>query len=248
LKKSLSYALVVVLLLSVLVGGPNLGPYGVDVVSAATGETAPAPAAPTKAAPTKAAPTKAAPVAATAVTRLLVEGSFGSEVKLLQTILNDNGYILKVDGFFGKKTAAAVQNYQSKNGLKADGIVGPKTLAKLVPAKPATPAVPAKPATPAVDAVSTASIVDNTAAFEKAIGSSGTWIIATLKDIIIDKDIVLEGEYKNGKKDANGKDIIQRKIALYTQDANRNVTARFTLTAPKLTINSPQASIQHGTF
>lgn len=40
----------------------------------------------------------------------------------------------------------------------------------------------------------------------------------------------------------------QRKIALYTQDENRTVTARFTLTVPKMTINSIDCSIQHGTF
>lgn len=98
------------------------------------------------------------------------------------------------------------------------------------------------------DVTTTASIVDSNAAFEKAISSTGTWIIATLKDLTFDKDLSLDGEFKNGKKDANGKDVIQRKIALYTQDENRNVTARFTITAPKLTINSPAASIQHGTF
>ncbi|MDF2673443.1 MAG: hypothetical protein K0R09_1708 [Clostridiales bacterium] len=98
------------------------------------------------------------------------------------------------------------------------------------------------------DVTTTASIVDNADAFVKAISSTGTWIIATVKDVTIDKDIVLEGEFKNGKKDESGKDIVQRKIALYTQDENRNVTARFTLTAPKLTILSPEASIQHGIF
>lgn len=98
------------------------------------------------------------------------------------------------------------------------------------------------------DVKTTASIVDNADAFQKAISSTGTWIIATTKDLTIDKELVLEGEFKNGKKDANGKDIIQRKIALYTQDENRNVTARFTLTAPKLTILSPEARIQSGTF
>ena len=36
--------------------------------------------------------------------------------------------------------------------------------------------------------------------------------------------------------------------ALYTQDESRNITARFTLNAPKMTITSPEASIQHGTF
>jgi hypothetical protein len=99
-----------------------------------------------------------------------------------------------------------------------------------------------------LDAKTSASIVDNSTAFEKAISSNGTWIIAVTKDLAIDKDIVLDGEYKNGKKDTAGKDIIQRKIALYAQDANRNITARYTLTAPKFTINSPEASIQHGTF
>ncbi|PKM88730.1 MAG: hypothetical protein CVU87_06835 [Firmicutes bacterium HGW-Firmicutes-12] len=113
--------------------------------------------------------------------------------------------------------------------------------------KPAEPA-PVTPPEATPDVVTSASIVDNAAAFEKAISNNGTWIIATLKDLSFDKELVLDGEYTNGKKDDAGKDIIQRKIALYTQDEDRNVTDRFTLTAPKLTINSPEASIQHGTF
>lgn len=98
------------------------------------------------------------------------------------------------------------------------------------------------------DVVTTASVVKDADAFQKAISKDGKWIIAILNDLTIDKDLVLEGEFKNGKKDANGKELIQRKIALYTQDDKRNVTARFTLTAPKLTVKSPMASIQHGTF
>jgi len=101
---------------------------------------------------------------------------------------------------------------------------------------------------PDVDAVTTPSIVDKEADFEKAISNTGTWIICTLTDLTFDKELVLDGEFKNGKKDDSGNDIVQRKIALYTQDEERNVTERFTLTAPKLTINSPMASIQHGTF
>ena len=96
--------------------------------------------------------------------------------------------------------------------------------------------------------VTTASIVNTEAAFLKAISSTGTWIIATTQDLAINKDLVVEGEYKNGKKDTAGKDIIQRKIGLYTQDEDRKVTARFTLTAPKMTFNSPMGSIEHGTF
>lgn len=98
------------------------------------------------------------------------------------------------------------------------------------------------------DAVTTASIVNDADAFVKAASKGGTWIIATLGDLKVDKEIVLDGEFKNGKKDDKGNDVIQRKIGLYTQDADRNVTARFTLTAPKLTVTSPNASIQHGTF
>jgi len=98
------------------------------------------------------------------------------------------------------------------------------------------------------DVTTTASIVDNAEDFKKAISRTGTWIICLTKDLTLNEEIVLDGEFTNGKKDEQGQDIIQRKIALYTQDENRNVTARFTLTAPKLTINSPNARIQSGTF
>lgn len=92
------------------------------------------------------------------------------------------------------------------------------------------------------DATTTASIVNKEEDFEKALGTDGTWIICALKDLSFNKDLVLEGDFKNNK------DEVQRKIALYTQDEDRTVTNRFTLTAPKLTIKSPAASIQHGTF
>jgi len=98
------------------------------------------------------------------------------------------------------------------------------------------------------DVTTTASIVKDEASFEKAISKDGKWIIAILNDLTINKDLVLDGTFTNGKKDSAGKDVVQRKIALYAQDANKVVTARYTLTAPKITINSPNASIQHGTF
>jgi hypothetical protein len=116
---------------------------------------------------------------------------------------------------------------------------------------PTTPAATTAPTTAAgetPDAVTTASIVDNEEAFLKAISKTGTWIICLTKDLSTDKELLLEGEFKNGKKDDAGKDIIQRKIALYAQDENRNITARYKLTAPKLTISSPMASVQKGTF
>ena len=113
---------------------------------------------------------------------------------------------------------------------------------------PSTITSPGATSQGATDVQTTASIVDNEAAFKNAISSKGTWIIATLKDLTFTEDLVLDGDFTNGKKDTAGKDIVQRKIALYSQDENRIVTARYTLTAPKLTINSPMASIQHGIF
>jgi hypothetical protein len=110
-----------------------------------------------------------------------------------------------------------------------------------------TPAGTTAP-TAGADVVTTASIVNTEEAFLNAISANGTWIICLLQDMTIDQELMLEGEYKNGKKDDAGNDIIQRKIALYTQDENRTVTARFTLTAPKLTVTSPNARIQSGTF
>lgn len=98
------------------------------------------------------------------------------------------------------------------------------------------------------DTVATASVTDKEAVFEKTIGSGGNWIIAATKDLTFDHEIKLDGEFKNGKKNADGTEAIQRKIAIYTQDADHKVTGRFTLTAPKLTVTSPNARIQGGTF
>ena len=58
-------------------------------------------------------------------------GSSGSDVKKLQETLNNHGYNLVVDGQFGSKTQAAVRDYQSKNGLAVDGIVGANTWGSL---------------------------------------------------------------------------------------------------------------------
>ena len=60
-------------------------------------------------------------------------GSKGDEVKELQTALNNKGYNLSVDGVFGSKTQAAVKDYQSKNSLQVDGIVGKNTWGSLLP-------------------------------------------------------------------------------------------------------------------
>ena len=63
---------------------------------------------------------------------VLKKGSKGDEVVTLQKKLKQWGYYDgAVDGVFGSATQKAVQYFQRKNGLTADGIVGAKTAAAL---------------------------------------------------------------------------------------------------------------------
>lgn len=59
--------------------------------------------------------------------------SKGDWVKVAQARLVVNGIDVKVDGIFGPKTKAAVEEFQSTYNLVVDGIIGPKTWAKLYP-------------------------------------------------------------------------------------------------------------------
>ena len=68
-------------------------------------------------------------------TNNLRQGSKGSDVTDLQRLLNQNGYNLTEDGSFGPKTSAAVKDYQRKNGLEVDGIVGTNTWGALTNAQ-----------------------------------------------------------------------------------------------------------------
>ncbi|MCM3361906.1 polymer-forming cytoskeletal protein [Niallia sp. MER TA 168] len=95
------------------------------------------------------------------------------------------------------------------------------------------------------DVVTTASIVNEADALTSALSENGTWIVATLQDLTVDSDIVVAGEFHD-KGDA-AKDIY-RKLALYTQDDDRNIIDSFTLTAPKMTVQSENFKIQGGTF
>jgi len=57
---------------------------------------------------------------------LLKEGTRGKAVKKLQEKLGVGG-----DGQFGSGTEKAMRDYQTKNGLVADGMAGPATLAQM---------------------------------------------------------------------------------------------------------------------
>lgn len=58
-------------------------------------------------------------------------GDKGEAVKLLQTNLAWLGYKVDIDGSYGPQTSQAVRNFQGYEGLIADGIAGPVTLARL---------------------------------------------------------------------------------------------------------------------
>ncbi|KPU27453.1 cell wall hydrolase [Caloranaerobacter sp. TR13] len=67
-----------------------------------------------------------------AITRVLYWGSRGSDVKQVQSRLLKWGYYTgRVDGIYGAGTYRAVRRFQRKNGLKVDGVVGPRTAAAL---------------------------------------------------------------------------------------------------------------------
>jgi peptidoglycan hydrolase-like protein with peptidoglycan-binding domain len=75
--------------------------------------------------------------------RLLQYGSYGDDVRKLQTALNANGYNLDVDGGYGTKTRAAVVDYQKKNSLQVDGTVGNETWGSLASGSSVVSAPPA---------------------------------------------------------------------------------------------------------
>ena len=59
-------------------------------------------------------------------------GSSGSEVREIQTRLNEWGYYNgEIDGIYGSRTVAAVRQFQRSNGLTVDGIAGDSTLAAM---------------------------------------------------------------------------------------------------------------------
>src|SRR5580698_2090137 len=59
----------------------------------------------------------------------LQNGSTGGEVTMLQRALSVLGYSVTIDGNYGPGTAAAVTQFQTANGLTADGVAGPNTWA-----------------------------------------------------------------------------------------------------------------------
>ena len=61
--------------------------------------------------------------------------SRGSDVHTLEEILVELGYTVVISNFFGKDTHNAVMDFQKKNNLVIDGIVGSKTWSKFIEAQ-----------------------------------------------------------------------------------------------------------------
>lgn len=59
------------------------------------------------------------------------QGSQGSVVQAIQKGLAQCGYALTGTGYFGPATDTAVEAFQKRAGLKADGVVGPNTAAAI---------------------------------------------------------------------------------------------------------------------
>jgi hypothetical protein len=64
---------------------------------------------------------------AAALRTTLRVGSSGEQVAELQSILAKKKLVVSADGQFGPATAAAVEQFQTSQGLPADGVVGPQT-------------------------------------------------------------------------------------------------------------------------
>lgn len=63
--------------------------------------------------------------------RTLRAGDEGTDVKLAQEALNKSGARIEADGKYGRSTVKAVQAFQEKNGIEADGDLGNATRLKL---------------------------------------------------------------------------------------------------------------------
>ncbi|MFL0245764.1 hypothetical protein [Candidatus Clostridium stratigraminis] len=112
-------------------------------------------------------------------------------------------------------------------------------------AKQAAPTPAPAATTPAkTDTVTGASMATDEASFEQKIGKDGNYIVLTNKDLTFTKDLTVDGKFT--KKDANGNEVVSRSLAFATTGADKKVDKRFTVTVPKLVINSENTLLEDG--
>lgn len=96
------------------------------------------------------------------------------------------------------------------------------------------------------DTVSGASQAADEASFEQKVDNNGNYIVVLSKDLSYTKDIVVDGVFSKTNKE--GKEVVTRVLALAKKSADGGyVSSRYTLTAPKLIINSVNTTIEYGT-
>jgi hypothetical protein len=112
--------------------------------------------------------------------------------------------------------------------------------------EPAAPAETPDDTTAEVSSGATVSVTTDFATLQdalKATGDKASWIAATSADVDASgQTLTVDGHFA----DPHGTDPA-RKLALYTQNEDHQVTASFTLTVDKLVVNSPGFYIANGT-
>ena len=103
-------------------------------------------------------------------------GERGDAVTQMQQLLSKYGYLYSgnVTGYYGEATQTAVENFQKRNGLTADGLVGVQTLAKLTSGDVKRPAAGTGNAGKNTSSGKTGSSSKNNSSSKGNSGSSGT--------------------------------------------------------------------------
>ncbi len=96
---------------------------------------------------------------------------------------------------------------------------------------------------PEVDAVTNPSITADAEELVVALSAEGNWIAGITSDVTIDGELNIDGTFYNKNDVEKGE---YRKLALYDQDEDKNVTANHTLTVEKINVTSPNTRIQNG--
>jgi hypothetical protein len=86
-------------------------------------------------------------------------------------------------------------------------------------------------------------VIDGADSVQPAVGPDGAWIIIFEEDVTVNSEVAVSGEVY----EEEGAEAPRRKLALYAQDSDRNVTDRYTLTVPALRIEHLNTRIQGGT-
>ncbi|MFV0504593.1 MAG: polymer-forming cytoskeletal protein [Lachnospirales bacterium] len=95
------------------------------------------------------------------------------------------------------------------------------------------------------DAVTSASIVNNAEALVASLAADGVWITCILNDIVVEEPFSVDGVFYNNEDKSSG---LYRKLALYSQDDEGNITDTYSITVPEMTVTTENFVIQEGTI